>query len=67
VIDLRASRQGRRKREEDDMHHGASQAGSICRLPLSVPEFPSSTFSNRHFAQLETIFNFHKTKAVRVF
>ena len=49
------------------MHHGASQAGSICRLLLSISDFPSSTLSNRHFAQLETIFNFHKTKAVCVF
>jgi hypothetical protein len=62
------------------MHHGASQNDAPprdCRqsrrrrtfysaLVLS-PEFPSSTLSNRHFAQLETIFNFHKTKAVCVF
>jgi hypothetical protein len=64
---LRASRQGRRKREEDAMHHGASQAGSICRLPLSISDSPSSTLSNRHFAQLETTFNSLITKADRVF
>jgi hypothetical protein len=37
--------------------------------PISriISEFPFSTLTNRQFARLETIFNFHKTKAVRIF
>jgi hypothetical protein len=62
------------------MHHGASpndtappdrQMGRRRRTFYSAlvlsPGFPFSTLPNRQFARLETVFNFHKSKAVRVF
>jgi hypothetical protein len=64
------------------VHHGAPQddqpqrnlQSSPAISPIGLPNFPFSIFeflfsasSNRHFAQLETTFNCHKTKAARVF